>query len=240
MPFQVTQIDPVHSWHAHVRAMERQWSEISVRQTRALVADWHGAMSEMQRRHDRLVSDGLWLTGPSDFLAIAGHARDENTHSRVLAWLLTPTARHGLGFGLVRRLVDHCTGQPTLAPLTVTNVKYSQWRNGREADLVVWGEGFTLIIENKVDAEEQHRQCDDLYENFKNEAAPLFLFLTPVGREPHTATTPGAQCAFKTVSWREIREMIAAALNESRPAAQAADAVDVVVNYLRTLEEQFG
>ena len=104
----------------------------------------------------------------------------------------------------------------------------------------MWGESFTLVIENKVRPEEQPEQCDDLYENFKNETAPLFLFLTPDGSEPHTATTQGAQRAFKTVPWREVRAMIETTLNESRPAARAAGAVDVVVNYLRTLEEQFG
>ena len=240
MPLQVAQVDPVRSWQAHVSAMERQWSQISARRTRVLLADWRAAMSDMRRRHDRLVADRLWLTGPSDFLAIVGLARHENTHSRVLEWLLTPTARHGLGCGLVGRLMTHCTGKPAPAPLAVTNVKFSQWRNDREADLVVWGEEFTLVIENKVDADEQPRQCDDLYKNFKNETVPLFLFLTPDGRGPRTATTPGAQRAFKTISWREVRAMIETTLNESRPAARAAGAVDVVVNYLRTLEEQFG
>lgn len=221
------------------RAMERKWGEISLRRTRALVAVWRGAMSEMRRQHGRLVSDGLWLTGPSDFLAIVDQARAENTHSRMLQWLLKPTGRHGLGSGLVRRLMEHCTGEPAPASLAVRNVVFSQWRNDREADLVVWGEDFTLVIENKVDAKEQPRQCDDLYANFKNEKAPRFLFLTPDGRKPSTATTPGALDAFKTLSWPEVSAMIEAALNESRPASARVAAVDVVRTYLRTLQEQF-
>ena len=220
--------------------MEREWGEISVRRTRALLADWRGAMSEMRRQHDRLVSDGQWVTGPSDFLEIIRRARDENTHSRILAWLLNPTGQHGLGCALVRRMVEHCTVEPVPASLAVRTVAFSEWRNDREADLVVRGEDFTLVIENKVDASEQPRQCDDLYSNFKNECAPLFLFLTPDGRKPRTATTPSAQRAFKTLSWPEVRAMIETALNESRPASGTASAVDVVGNYLRTLKEQFG
>ena len=239
MPPQVAHVDPVRSWQAHVPAMAQQWSEISARRTWVLVDAWQGAMSEMRRQHDHLVDDGLWLTGPSDFLSIIGLARHENTHSRMLQWLLTPTARHGLGSGLVRRLVTHCKGKLTPAPLAVTNVKFSQWRNDREADLVVWGEEFTLVIENKVNADEQPRQCEDLYENFRHEIAPLFLFLTPDGHEPRTATTPVARRAFNTISWRELRAMIETTLGEPRPAARATDAVDVVVNYLRTLKEQF-
>ncbi len=141
--------------------MEREWGEISMRRTRELLAGWRDAMSAMRRRHDRLVADGLWVGGPSDFLGIIGQARVENTHSLMLAWLLNPTRRHGLGFGLVRRLLEHCSGEPVPAAPAVRTVKFSEWRHGREADLVVRGEDFTLIIENKVDADEQPDQCDD-------------------------------------------------------------------------------
>lgn len=231
--------EQVPSWEAHFRAMEREWSEISVRRSTALLADWSGDISGMRRQHDRLVADGLWLTGPSDFLDIIGQARRENTHSRILKWLLNPTSRHGLGCALVRRLVKHCTGKPTAERLAVKDVTFSQWRNHREADLVVWGEDFTLVIENKVNAIEEPDQCDDLYANFRNETGPLFLFLTPDGREPCTAKTEDAKSSFGTLAWPELRGMIEEELRESRPASGATLAVDVVRNYLRTLREQF-
>ena len=200
--------DLVPSWEVHFRGMEREWSEVSARRSTALLANWHGDISRMRRQHDRLVVGGLWVTGPSDFLDIVGLARHENTHSRMLKWLLNPSSRHGLGCALVRRLVEHCTGKPTAERLAVKGVTFSQWRNGREADLVVWGEAFTLVIENKIDAEEKPNQCDDLYKNFKKEYKPLFLFLTPEGRKPCTATARPALRAFKTLSWPDIREMI--------------------------------
>ena len=266
MPLIASQGNQVPSWEVNIRAMEREWDEIALRQTSALLADWrrtirtmehvwgeiatrrtktlisewHEAMAEMRCQQDRLVSDGLWLTGPSDFLDIVGLARHENTHSRMLAWLLMPTARHGLGWRLVGRLVEHCTGETASAPLAVQRVAFSEWRNDREADVVVWGRNFTLVIENKVDASEQPSQCDDLFENFKNENEPLFLFLTPDGRKPHTATTQRSQRAFRTLSWPEVRAMLETALNESRPKTGIAPAVEVVRNYLRTLREQFG
>ena len=65
-----------------MRAMNRQWDEISARWTRTLLAAWGGAMSEIRRQHDRLVSDGQWVTGPSDFLGIIDLARHE-TRTRV-------------------------------------------------------------------------------------------------------------------------------------------------------------
>ncbi len=202
--------------------------------TRTLPEDWREAMSEMRHRQDQLVSEGKWRAGPSDFLKIIGRERDENTHSRMLGWLLDPTGRHGLGSALVRRLTEHCADR---RQGVVRKVKVSEWRNNREADLVVRGDDFTLVIENKIDATEQPGQCDDLYGNWRNENAPLFLFLTPDGREPCTATTPNAQSAFRTLSWTQMREMIEAARDESR---SATDAEDVVKNYLRTLKEMFG
>lgn len=227
------------SWEANFREMECEWGEISAHRTRVLLAKWKGAMLEMKHQHDRLVSGSQWVTGPQDFLDIIGRARDENTHSRMLEWLLNPTGRHGLVCGLVRRLVEHCANRSAPIPLAVRKVKFSLWRNDREADLVVWGKDFTLVIENKVDAKEEPGQCDDLYANFKNEKGPLFLFLTPDGRKPCTARTMGAQSSFRTLSWPELRGMIEEELRKSRPASGGTVCVDVVRNYLRTLKEQF-
>lgn len=220
--------------------MERDWGEALRCREEALLSGWRRAMSDMQDQHDGLVANGRWVTGPSDFLAVINLARHENTHSRVLKWLLTPTARHGLGCSLAERLVEHCAGKVPRKPLAVKEVAFSVWRNGREADLVVWGDGFTLIIENKVDAGEQPDQADDLYANFKTETAPLFLFLTPDGRKPLTATDSDAQRAFRCISWPSVRAMIEAALAESPSVSSSATGVAVVENYLRTLKEQFG
>ncbi len=220
--------------------MEHEWDEITARRKRRLLCEWRGAMAAMRRKHDQLVAAGRWLTGPADFFAIVGLARDENRHSRMLKWLLTPTARHGLGCGLVERLVGHCMGKPVPGALEVRRVEFSVWRNDREADLVVWGRDFTLIIENKVDASEQPNQCQDLYKNFRKENGPLFLFLTPDGRKPYTAKTPRCQRAFHTLSWPHLRTMLEEAMMKSRCPTKAAGAGDVPRNYLQTLKEQFG
>ena len=220
--------------------MECEWAEITARRRKTLVAGWREDMAAMRREQEGLVASGLWITGPTDFLGIVGLARHENTHSRMLKWLLTPTARHGVGGGLLERVVQHCTGKPVTGPLPVRRVAFSVWKNNREADVVVWGRDFTLVIENKVDAPEQPHQCDDLYENFGNEREALFLFLTPGGQKPSTATTSCARRAFSTLSWPDLRAMLEEAMGASRSATRAAGARDVVRNYLQTLEEQFG
>ena len=114
----------------------------------------------------------------------------------MLAWLLNPTGRHGLGNALAKRLVEYCTDSSQQVSPIVRRAAYSCWRNGREADVVVSGENFTLVIENKIDADEQEDQIKDLYDNW-HDAGSLFLFLTPDGRVPRTAKTPEAKGAFK-------------------------------------------
>ncbi|MCY4187411.1 MAG: PD-(D/E)XK nuclease family protein [Bryobacterales bacterium] len=116
-------------------------------------------------------------------------------------------------------------------------LRVAEWPRSGPGDK---GREFTLVIENKIDAREQPRQCDDLYENFKVEVAPLFLFLTPDGRKPSTATTLESQRAFKTLSWADVRVMLEDALRESGRVAEVASGVDVVRHYLPTLKEQFG
>ena len=240
MPPGATPIDRARSWEPQFRKMDHDWRECLARWRKALLTDWCLDMDEMRRQHDRLVAEGLWVTGASDFLGIIGQARHENTHSLILKWLLYPKGRHGLGLALVRQLVEHCAEDTVPHARAVRDVAFSHWRNGREADIVVWGDDFTLVIENKVDADEQPRQCDDLHSNFRHDETPLFLFLTPDGRKPSTATEPAAQRAFRTLSWRALRTMIETAMGESLPAPGPANGVDVVGNYLRTLKEHFG
>ena len=209
---------------------------------------WENQFSPMNDEYQQLVSSGQWVSGPSDFFSIIGREQDERTHSRMLTWLLTPTGRHGLRNLVFMSLLryynsKHGNAEPrrTLSTEGATNCLYevecSCWRNNREADVVVWGEDFTLVIEMKVNAEEQEKQCDDLYENFKGEPGARFLFLTRDGGEPTTATGH-AKTAFETISWPEVRRMIKAALDD--PVSREGAAVPIVENYVLTLKENFG
>ena len=166
----VMPIDRIPSWEGQIRVMEREWAEIAVRRTRARLADWapgHGgdATPAGAPRFGRPVGDRA--VG----LPRCHRPRPSREHAFAHAplALLDPTGRHGLGCALVRRLLEHCAVNPVPAPLLVREATFSQWRNDREADLVVRGDRFTIVIENKVDAPEQPDQCDDLYENFKDE-----------------------------------------------------------------------
>ncbi len=189
-------------------------------------------MRRMRAHQQRLVREGKWLSGPSDLMAIMRRERDELAHTYMLRWLLDPMGRHELGTAVIGSLVACCGGDSGGDAFAVKRVDASYRGKAREADVVARGRRFTLVIEIKVDAEEQPSQCEDLYKNFQREEGPLFLFLTPDGRKPQTAYSAEAREAFTTLSWRQVRQIV------ERVASDAP--VGAVENYLSTLKEQFG
>lgn len=186
----------------------------------------------MSAHQQRLVREGKWLSGPPDLMAIIRRERDELAHTYVLRWLLDPMGRHELGTAVIENLVARCGWNSDGDAVAVRRVDASYWRKGREADIVAWGLSFTLVIEIKVDADEQPCQCEALYKNFRREKEPLFLFLTPDGRKPQTVCSPEAREAFRTLSWRQVRRIIERVASDAPTAA--------VEDYLSTLREQFG
>lgn len=241
--------DQIGQWEEQFLEMEREWGKIRQQKITSDMTRWEKQLAEMSDEYQCLVVRGLWVSGPTDFLSIINRAEDERTHSRMLAWLLTPTGRHGLRNLVLMRLLRHYDSKhgdaeavPAQSIARATDCLYkvecSCWRNNREADIAVWSEDFALIVEMKVNAGEPPTQCDDLYTNFKGEPGARFLFLTRDGRKPITATTPDAQRAFETISWPEVRCMIEDALND--PVSKEGAAVPIVENYVLTLKENFG
>jgi len=51
---------------------------------------------------------GLWMRGRADFLGVMWMERAEIRHSRLIAWLLDPLGRHGLGASVLRGVLKQC------------------------------------------------------------------------------------------------------------------------------------
>ena len=216
------------------RSVADQWSGMTVLAPEDL-SSWHSTVLQVATEYDQIRGLGSWLRGPDDFFGILGIGRLELFHSAMLAWLLDPEGRHGLG----RRFLDLLlVGYvPGLEPsaMRVRTVQLEAHRIETRADIVVWGDAATLIIETKVDAGEGFRQCDRLFERFSEEPGPRFLFLTPTGRPPLTATGDAA-AAFSTVAFSNIASVLERALEESERAETSV----VAFNYVRTLKREFG
>lgn len=93
----------------------------------------------------------------------------------------------------------------------------------------------SFVFEVKVDAGEELRQCDRLFESLSTEPGIHFIYLTPTGRVPLTATGDAA-ASFKALSFRKVREVLEAPLGDS----DVNDVTATPHNYLQTLKEEFG
>jgi hypothetical protein len=176
----------------------------------------------VKREADAIIDAGQWVSGPADLLSVLGRQRDELVHSRMIGWLLTPTGRHGLGRRFLQALLDHVwPGQELLATGLVT-VDVETTRSAADdvgllrearADIVVIGEDATIVIENKVDAEEGTDQCERLYWAWADQPTEIrWLFLSPTGRSPVTASSAASRAAWRTIGYGDLQRLLRSTL----------------------------
>jgi hypothetical protein len=215
-----------------VEALEDEWRQVA--QPRVDVQEWRSEFDKLVGEYGEIRARGAWVSGRADFMGILGLGRAELIHSAMLAWILDPEGRHGFG----RRFLDQIVSShiPDLDPATfrVWDVQREVQQLETRADIIVWGDSTTIVIEVKVDAGEGPRQCDRLYQRFSDTPDPKFVFLTPSGRPPITATG-NAVGAFVPVSFADVREILQVVLAEG----SNGDGVGVATDYLQTLSEEF-
>jgi hypothetical protein len=198
---------------------------------------------EVRLEAEAIIEAGLWSSGPADMLTVLGRHRDELMHSRMISWLLVPTHRHGLGRAFLTGLLDRLWPGDLLmrsgAVLAETEVSLSALDEGgrlREAraDIVIQGEGPIVVIENKLDAGEGSEQCERLYWAWAAEPGEVrWVFLTPTGRQPVTATSDSARAAWRTLAYADVREILSSALERTK--GNAASGRPTAIQYLSTL-----
>ena len=189
----------------------------------------------------------------SNLFDIIGLAEDERTHSRILAWLLSPGETHGLGFGFIQRFLAEAAriakardlsldyGQrmdplfvETLSFLDVTIQPEYTMPNSRRPDIVVWSDrdGWLCVLENKIRAFEGPDQTNDYY--LRSKEPPLrkyhrrlFIYLSPTGA--------AAICqGFVPVRYRVVLDVL-----RSIPREAYSELGCVVVNqYIKCLEDK--
>ncbi len=199
---------------------------------------------EVKREADAIIDAGLWVSGPGDLLSVLNRHRDELTHSRLIGWLLTPTARHGLGRRFLRALLDHVWPGEELMQSGLVRVDIETTRSAADeigllrearADIVVIGEDVTVVIENKVDAGEGLDQFERLYWAWADQPVETrWLFLSPTGRPPVTATSGAALAAWRTLGYGDLERLLDVALQPAREGS-AGIGRSTAHQYLATL-----
>lgn len=225
-------------WTRDICLMEGEWVGVE-RRVRARVAAWEPEIEALAAEENRLREKGLWVHGRDEYLGVLGLEGDERTHSRVIRWLLDPCAHHGLGTRVLSGVLDAtlpCELDPTcLSTLGSARVTCEFPRGGAFIDIHVAAPGLTLVIENKVGAPESDRQCDSYFELFRDEPGARFIFLTPTGYRPDSASGP-AIAAFRPLAYRQIRRILSEALAATPTGARGRS---IAEDYLRTLDREF-
>jgi hypothetical protein len=152
------------------------------------------------------------------------HSRLERAHTKTLAWLLNPEKKHGFGARLLVALLSHLANNSKLPAMEMVEVE-SEYpvslpgtAEGGRLDVMArgrWaGEGlrepdWLLVIEAKIDSEEQEEQLARYDEWLDDHYANHFIwrvFLTPDSRKAQTARKKWPQmtfldlvCIFRTV-----------------------------------------
>lgn len=191
------------------------------------VFDWAKTFALMSGEEMRLREAGLWRTGGRTLLHALGLHHSEVHLCRGLAWLLTPDGWHGLGPRMLQGMLAELH-RPADMPETVTVVTEEARRDTR-ADIVVRSPEMTLLIEAKVFAAEQSRQCDRLAELWADES-PELVFLTRHGGPPTSAIQSREQ--WRPMKWQRVAAILAQALDEqSAPNPGAEELLQTLTSY---------
>lgn len=212
----------------------RQAEEADREQTRLATLRWRHALEEMTAREAELKRQGLWTRGPADLMSILRLGRDEVRNCRVLGWLFDPLAPHGFGTRFLEFFLADLSanGAPTREwsePESV-RIELEEDRLDRRADIVLYGEAWTVLIEAKIDAAESPGQGRDLAARWAEEE-PVLVFLTPRGRK---MITEDPTVPWLTYSWRDVARLLERALHETS-GAPAAPGRGAAVEYLTSL-----
>lgn len=203
-------------------------------ETSALLSGWAERYQAACSAHRELVRRGMWRGGPRTLLAAIGVQNSELALTAGLAWLLRPDGHHGLGPAMLSGLLARLgiTGTADDAHVVCEESRGDDQGSGLDrktrADLVVYGDGWTIVFEAKTFAPEQDRQLDRLHHHWKREAGPCFIFLTRTVREPISANDTSAH--WRRLTWDEIARLARAAAS-GQPGAAAG-----VSDYAETLE----
>jgi hypothetical protein len=215
---------------------ERDWAAItSSRRDDTLVA-WERDLALIDREQRDLERAGRWVSGPSDLMAVLRITGDELRHSDMLAWLLSPTRRHGFGDAFLKRLADLLWPNASLpeGPIIVERERVDRLEMGTRADILLWAGESLIVIENKVYSPEGLDQCERLYRAWTGTVDDVrFLLLSRSGAAPVTASTPEAREAWTSASYALVASILEDLAGAGLPSDELA--ASTIRQYVATL-----
>lgn len=198
----------------------------------------------LQREYIGLVGAGKWVSGRADLMGVLRRDSKELDHSAAVGWLLTPTGRHGMGARFLVAVLNRVWPEDDWRAARGISVSLEEERQltasetawQARADIVLRHPHATVVIENKVAAPEGALQCERLYQVWASDEDEIrWLFLTPSGRPPVTASSPEARSAWRTLSYFDLADLLDTALRSAAPGLGRESASQ----YLATLRYRY-
>lgn len=227
------------NWREQIGAMAAGWASLAPTDEGPPSEAWPERFDGVRAAYMRLIEEGRWTSGPRDLMSVLGATDDELSHSRVLAWLLQPTGRHGLGSSLLERILKAGWPDLPIPDLGTAIVRREVTRSDdlatTRADVVVMVGATVMVIENKVWALESQEQCEAQYRHWLPEADDVrFLFLSRDGYLPRSAVSPDARAAWRAMSYRQL----AGLLDELDDRLDSTDSAAMAVRQYRVALER--
>lgn len=217
-----------------VDRLAADWISYQRRREAAERAECAGFCERAHSLFDDIRSGVRWRNTIWNFFGVTGRQRQEDAYSHAIAWLMNPIEAHGLRdaflkafFGTIRKPAPQGTLECRVA------VKKGIGKFG-EVDIEVTGPHWWLIVENKIDCEEDQGQTEKYaayYKKFSELKKNLFLvFLSRLGRRSKSPD-------FIPMSYRDLRHVIENVIELVRPAGEAEIFVRQLIQNIYQLEK---
>lgn len=233
-PLEAHAADRSVGWSQTLESLLEEWQAVrSVAPPEFVLPEAERCFAEMCRERADLLDAGRWRAGPWTALQVLGLQHDERTLSRCLAWLLRPDGHHAAGDRLLRRTAALAglalDGGPAAAVVRVEERRMTSAPRSLEprttiADIVVYAEDFTLVVESKVLPAEQPGQLRRLRSTWRRDRQPAFLLVT---RTEHEQRSHGEGERWPAVTWQQLGR----ALAQELPPQAAAEARVIISSF---------
>jgi hypothetical protein len=200
----------------------------------ATETDVSGFCERVQSLCAEVDSGILWRNTAWNLFDVFGRFRKEDAHSYVIAWLMNPANPHGLQDAFLKAFFKKAFGTAAPAGTLGCRVAVKKRIDGGEVDIEVKGPRWWLVVENKIDSEEDQGQTERYaayYKRFARLRESFFpVFLTREGKPPESRD-------FAPMSYRDLRQVLESVCESVRPTPEAEQLVrDLVQHILRDLE----
>ncbi|MCX9009858.1 MAG: PD-(D/E)XK nuclease family protein [Candidatus Methanoperedens sp.] len=185
--------------------LREDFAIINEREKYQRVEEFRMAFTRLILTVNQAKEKGLWRKTYFNLFDILGYQRLEMVHSNVLAWLLNPEEAHGLGDKFLRAFFYKVFNKKEIPNNFSIKVHREKWEGGYPIDIVVEGKNWWLVIENKIDSDEQENQTKRYATKYKCKGKlgenVFLVLLSPTGWQPESHD-------FTPVSYRTIRELL--------------------------------